>query len=188
MGNTAKVAAAISEAVSAAGREVALQAIGGADPRDITPGTLNAYDLVFLGAACHDADLARPVKELLAAIGDEPNFKIAGFVTHASYTPEGGARERGMHEIWALRWALSFRQAAEEKGFALLGYFGCQGTPSPPIERFIRNTIVKDEAEWHEYIQEVRKHSDEGDLRLAGDSARESWQGQIPSERRWCSP
>jgi hypothetical protein len=54
------------------------------------------YDLVFLGSACHDADLARPIKEFLERISVSPTFKLAGFVTHASYTPEGGEREQQM--------------------------------------------------------------------------------------------
>jgi hypothetical protein len=144
-----------------------------ATPAGIAPDALNAYDLVFLGSACHDADLARPVKQILERIHISPAFKLAGFVTHASYTPEGGHREQQAHETWALRCALSFQQASHVKWFDFLGYFGCQGAPSPPIEQFIRRTIVTDEDEWQEYIQEARKHPDEEDLRRARGFAQE---------------
>ena len=139
-GNTAKVAHAIREAVSSQDHRVRLQEIG-----EITSDTLTAYGLVFLGSACHDSDLAKPVKRILKEIASSPPFKLAGFVTHAAYTPEGGEREQEVYEEWASRCALSFHQASQEKQIEFLGYFHCQGAPSPPIEAFIRNTIVTDE-------------------------------------------
>lgn len=171
-GNTAKIADATCEGLSTTGHEAdLLELADAAHPGEVAPDTLNAYDLVFLGSACHDADLARPVKQILEQIPVSPAFKLAGFVTHASYTPEGGDRERQAHETWASRCALSFRQASQEKGIDFLGYYGCQGAPSLPIERFIHRTIVTDEGEWQEYIQEARKHPDEDDLRQAREFA-----------------
>jgi flavodoxin len=173
-GNTAKIAGAIRKELSTTGLETDLVEIGTADrPGQVVPDTLAGYDLVFLGSACHDADLARPVKKLLAGISPSPPFKLAGFVTHASYTPEGGDREQQVYDTWASRCALSFRQASQEKGFDFLGYFGCQGAPSPPIEHFIHSAIVTDEDEWQEYIAEVRKHPDEDDLCQARRFARQ---------------
>ena len=167
-GNTARVARVIHKEALSQGHEAHLKAIG-----DVTVAALSAYDLVFLGSACHDADLARPAKQFLERLPSSPTFKLAGFVTHARYAPEGGDREQRAHETWASRCALSFRQAGQEKGIDFLGYFGCQGAPSPPIEQFIHRNIVTDEREWEEYIQEVRKHPDEGDLRRAREFARE---------------
>ncbi len=173
-GNTAQVAGEIREELVTAGHKVDLVELGPAGrPGEVGPGTLAGYDLVFLGSACHDADLARPVKELLAALPPAPGFKLAGFVTHASYTPEGGDREQQVHETWASRCALSLRQASREKGFEFLGYFGCQGAPSPPIEQFIHTHIVTDEDEWQTYVREVRQHPDEDDLRRARAFARQ---------------
>jgi flavodoxin len=165
-GNTAQVAQAIGEEIQSQGYEAHLRDLG-----EIAPDTLTAYDLVFLGSACHDADLARPVKQILEQIPTSPAFKLAGFATHASYTPEGGDRERQVHETWASRCAQSYRQASQDKGWDFLDYFGCQGAPSPPIEHFIHSTIVTDEDEWEEYVQEARTHPDEDDLRKAKEFA-----------------
>jgi hypothetical protein len=92
-------------------------------------------------------------------------------VTHASDTPEGGDREKEVHGTWASRCALSFCQASQEKGFESLGYNGCQGAPSPPIEQFIHSHIVADEDEWQACIEEARKHPDEDDLYEAREYA-----------------
>jgi hypothetical protein len=43
-------------------------------------------------------------------------------------------------------------QICQEKGIYFLGYFSCQGAPSPPITQFIHNAIVTDEDEWVLYI------------------------------------
>jgi flavodoxin len=167
-GNTAQIAQAISEAVARQGHEVGLCALDA-----VSPSSLGAYDLVFLGSACHDADLARPVKGFLGGLPIAPAFKLAGFVTHAAYMPEGGAREREAHKTWASRCAVSFRESCQDKGIDFAGYFGCQGAPSPPIAQFIRDTIVTDEDEWQEYIQEARGHPNEHDLRRAGEFVRQ---------------
>lgn len=167
-GNTEKVARAIFEEVLSGGHDARLKRIN-----EITAEDLNAYDLVFLGSACHDADLARPAKRVLEAIDRSPAFKLAGFVTHATYMPEGGEEQRKLHEEWASRCVVSFNQASEEKRIDFLGYFGCQGAPSPPIEEFIRRTVVTDEDEWKEYIREVRKHPNEEDLQNAREFAQQ---------------
>ena len=165
-GNTAKVAGAIHGAFSSRGHEADLKALG-----DVTADVLADYDLVFLGSACHDADLARPAKALLEQMPDSPPFKLAGFVTHATYSPEGGDREEELHGTWAARCAVSLREACQQKGLEFLGYYGCMGAPSPPIEQFIHSQIVTDEEEWKGYVEEVRKHPDEEDLRRAAEFA-----------------
>jgi flavodoxin len=165
-GNTAKIAGAIHGAASSHGHKAHLKALG-----EVTADALSAYDLVFLGSACHDADLARPVKRMLEQMPSYPVFKLAGFVTHASYLPEGGDWEEQVHEKWAARCALTLRQASQEKGIEFLGYYGCLGAPSPPIEQFIHNTIVTDEEEWKRYLKEVRGHPDDDDLRRAAEFA-----------------
>lgn len=165
-GNTARVAAAIHGAVATLGHSAHLKALG-----DVAVDALGAYDLVFWGSACHDTDLARPAKRLLEQIREAPDFKLAGFVTHAAYTPEGGDREEELHGTWATRCAQTLRQVCQEKGIEFLGYYGCMGAPSPPIEQFIHDQIVTDEGEWQRYREEVRGHPDDEDLRRAGEFA-----------------
>ncbi len=165
-GNTAQVARAIGEEVTSQGHEVTLREVGA-----VTADTLSVYDLVFLGSACHDADLARPVKQILDQIPASPSFKLAGFATHSSLLPEGGDRDRELYERWASGCPRSFEQASQEKEISFLGYFGCQGAPSPPIEQFIRSRILTDEDEWAVYIEEARKHPDEDDLSKAKEFA-----------------
>jgi flavodoxin len=167
-GNTAQVARAICEEVASQGHEVHLKELG-----EITPDSLSDYDLVFLGSACHDADLARPAKRMLEGIAPTPAFKLAGFATHATHTPDGGERRQALYERWASGCVRSFHQASQEKKIEFLGYFGCQGAPSPPIEAFIHSTIVTDEAEWETYVEEVRQHPNEEDLRKAKGFARQ---------------
>lgn len=144
------------------GHEVHLRRID-----EIKSEEFNVYDLVFLGSACHDADLAKPVKRILEGIPQSPSFKLAGFATHATYTPEGGERQREMYEEWAGRCVESFERTSQEKEIGFLGYFSCQGAPSPPIEAFIHSVIVPDEEEWEEYVAEVRKHPNEEDMERA---------------------
>ena len=45
------------------------------------------------------------------------------------------------------------------------------GAPSPPIEQFIHDQIVTDEGEWQRYLEAVRGHPDDEDLRRAGEFA-----------------
>ena len=152
-GNTTQIARAIYDEVSSQGHQVHLKTVA-----EIKSDDLNAHDLVFLGSACHDAGLAKPVERLLAEIGKSPSLKLAGFVTHATQMAEDGARAGELYERWAGNCIRTFHQVSEEKEIAFLGYYHCQGAPSPPIEAFIHNTIVTDRDEWETYIEEVKKH------------------------------
>jgi flavodoxin len=165
-GNTAQVARAIYDAVSARGHMVDSK-----ETQEVTAEELSGYDLVYLGSACHDSDLAKPVKRLLAAVDESPPFKLAGFVTHATQMPEDGERARELHERWAGECSRTFQRVSEEKRIAFLGYFHCQGAPSPPIEAFIRNTIVTDPDEWEAYIAQVRELPSAEDLEKVGEFA-----------------
>lgn len=171
-GNTKKVAEAIGEEATAGGHDVDLKAVG-----EFAAGELEAYDIVFLGSTCHSSDLAAPVKELLNAIPEGSTFKLAGFVTHSTMTPEGGALQKEMYEKWAGRCPVTFEAVSKEKAIELLGFFHCQGAPSPPIEAFIRGNAIPDEAQWEEYIAEARKHPTAGDLEAAKAFARKVLEG-----------
>jgi flavodoxin len=162
-GNTAQVAQAIREAVASQGHEVTLQALG-----EVSAPSLSDFDLVFLGSTCHSADLAKPAKELLAEVIASPPFKLAGFVTHSTAMPDNEKWGAELYERWAGRCIETFRQVSQEKQITFLGYFHCQGAPSPQIEVFIHNTILTDDDAWAEYITEVRGHPDKTDLLRAG--------------------
>ncbi|HEY69219.1 MAG TPA: hypothetical protein G4O08_01405 [Anaerolineae bacterium] len=164
--NTEKIAAAMSEELSAHGHEVRLERVEG-----IAPDLLDGYDLVFLGSACHDADLAQPAKRFLEAIPNAPTYELAGFVTHATYMGEGGNRERELYETWAGKCLQTFQRVSQEKDIPFLDFFHCQGAPIPEIAEFIHRTIVTDEEEWDGYIEEVNQHPDEEDLQRAREFA-----------------
>ncbi len=167
-GNTEKVARAIYDEVSSQEHEAHLKRI-----KEIAVDSLNDYDLIFIGSTCHSADLANPVKQILQEVAESPKFKLAGFATHATHTPEGGKREQELYKRWASKCIVSFNKASQEKQIDFLGYFNCQGAPSAPIEAFIHNEIIIDEDEWKEYIAEVRKHPDTEDLQQAKEFARQ---------------
>ena len=135
--------------------------------RDISISSLNDFQLIFLGAPCHDADLAKPVKQFLDRLPMKPPFKLAGFFTHATYFPGETARTREIFQEWAGRCGPSFESASKSKHIEFLGYFHCQGTPSPPIEAFIRREIITSDDEWDEYLPEVRQHPNTDDLSAA---------------------
>jgi hypothetical protein len=150
------------EVLASRGHHVTLSEVG-----DTAVQTLNDHNLVFLGSTCHDADLAKPAKQLLEAIDSSPPFKLAGFVTHATYMPEQSERALKLYERWAGNCIHTFHRVSQEKQVTFLGYFHCQGAASPPIEAFIRNTIITDDDEWETYIEETRKHPTKDDLQRA---------------------
>ena len=165
-GNTEKVARAIYDEVLSNGHDAQLR-----DIEVITAADLDEYDLMFLGSACHSANLATPVLEILGDIPPGSWLKVAGFATHSSPRSGGSERDQEFYERWASGCLKSFEVAARETRLEFLGYFGCQGAPSPPIEEFIHNTIIPDEDEWQTYVSSVRKHPDTTDLEEAREFA-----------------
>jgi flavodoxin len=165
--NTQKIAEAISEELTNQGHQVRMERLDA-----ITPGFLDDFDIAFVGSACHDADLARPAKRFLEGLSPSPSYELAGFVTHATYTGDGGDRQQELYDAWAGKCIRTFQRVSQEKGIHFLGFFHCQGAPIPEIATFIHQTIVTDDDEWERYIAEVNKHPDEEDLRQAKDFAR----------------
>lgn len=165
-GNTEKIAKAIFDETSRE-HEAHLKKV-----KDVAADTLNDYDLVFLGSACHSADLAIPVKRILNELPKSPKFKLAGFFTHSTRTPESGESARVLFDKWASRCIVSFEKISKEKHIDFRGYFNCQGVPSPPIQEFIHREIVKSESDLQAYLEEVKKHPSSEDLRRAKEYAR----------------
>jgi flavodoxin I len=165
-GNTEKVAKVIYEEASRE-HEAHLKKV-----QDISAGTLNNYDLVFLGSACHSTDLAAPVKKLLKELPQSPKFKLAGFFTHSVWTPEQNEHGQGHFDKWASKCIDSFESISKEKQIDFKGYYHCQGSPNLRMRIFIRFAIIRSHHEWKEYIQEARKHPTQTDLENAADFAR----------------
>ena len=170
--NTEKIAQAIHKEASKE-HEAHLKKIG-----EITLQDLEGYDIVFLGAPCHDSDLSRPAKRLLEALPQNPGYKLAGFYTHATLPREDqwipGAAD--YFDRWAAKGPRTLEKTCQEKGIRYLGLYNCMGAPSPGIEAFIRRTIIPPE-DWETYAREVRRHPTPEDLRRAREFARENLKG-----------
>ena len=166
-GNTKKIAEAMGEEAKNCGHSVQIKTVG-----EIAPSQLSDYDIVLLGSTCHSSDIAAPVRNLLDGMPEGAQFKLAGFVTHATTMPEGEDWKKEMYEKWAGRCQGTFETASQAKGIEFLGYFHCQGAPSPPIEAFIRSTIITDDDQWAEYGEEVKKHPTDEDIAAAKEFIR----------------
>jgi flavodoxin len=166
-GNTEIIARAISDALSDLVSEIQIKPI-----TDIDPETLGDYDLVFIGSACHDSDLSNPVKVFLDDIPASAGIKLAGFVTHSTTLAQGGPRNEELYERWAGKCEHSLIQACQAKEIDYLGYFHCQGKPSPDIAEFIHREIITEDGEWKEYIEEVNQHPNQEDISKTKDFAK----------------
>ena len=160
-GNTQQVAEAIHVQASV-NHDATLKKI-----QDVSSDELKDYALLFLGSTCHDADLARPFKRFLNTLPQRPRFKLAGFFTHATFTPDHTARRKELFAQWAGKCGPTFKQLCQEKEIKFLGYFHCMGAPSKPIAAFIHQEIIVSDEEWKEYLPEVKAHPDSQDLKDA---------------------
>ena len=160
-GNTEKIAEAIHE-ITSKNHDSYLKTI-----KKVKIEELNDYDLVFIGSPCHDTDLAKHVLRFLKKIPKSPKYAIAGFYTHSTYLPEGDERIKKLSKKWSSKGIETFEELKKEKNVNFKGYFRCQGIPSPPIEQFIHQTIIKDDEEWAEFLEEVKKHPNENDIEAA---------------------
>ena len=104
-GNTAKIAQAIYEEVLSQGHEVHLREIS-----NISKNILNAYDLVFLGSPCHDADLASPIKRFLEQIPIPSTFKLVGLQTLYFYLSQFSALTTSLIQFVFLLILLAYRR------------------------------------------------------------------------------
>ncbi len=160
-GNTEKIAKAIHEEASK-NHNSAIKKLKELDVSD-----LDNYDLVFLGSATHSSDLAKPVQNFIKEIPEKSKFKIAGFVTHAVYLPSENEEITASHNKWAGRTVQTFKSLQEEKGIEFIEFFSCMGAPSPPIEEFIQTSVIPTEDQYNAYMEIVRKHPDEEDIKNA---------------------
>lgn len=156
--NTKMIADAIFETLSVQG-ETIIDTV-----RRVDLETINEYDLLFVGAPCHNSDLATPVKEFLESLPDSPRFKLAGFFTHSTSMPDDTERNRELYDQWAGLCIPTFENVCKNKKIEFLGYFHCRGKANPGIEGFIRQAIITDEDEWNEFLPELRKHPNPNDI------------------------
>jgi flavodoxin len=158
-GNTHTIALAIQQQVIEEGHQCKLTTVA-----NMKIENLENYDVVFVGSACHDSNLAKPVLRLLDKLSTKSTFKLAGFVTHATQLPSQGERHRELYDRWAGHCLPSFQNSCEAKNIPFLGYFHCQGKPSSGIAEFIHKVIVTEKSEWETYITEVMLHPNEQDI------------------------
>jgi len=166
-GNTEKIAEAIHE-VTSKDHESHLKRL-----KKVKKEELDDYDLIFIGSACHDTDLAKPALRLLRKIPNSPNYAIAGFFTHSTYLPEGEEKIKKLSEEWSGNCSKTFENLEKEKNVNFKGYYRCQGMATPGIERFIHNSIIKDDEEWAVFSEELKKHPDKKDIENAKKFAKD---------------
>jgi flavodoxin len=154
-GNTEKIAKAVYDEASKK-HKTDLKRI-----KDVTIESLNSYDLVFLGAPCHAADLATPVKRILTALPTEPKYKLAGFFTHMS--------QKGGYE----KCVASFERAAKEKHVDFRGYYDCQGVPTSKVQELVKTGMKISDDDFRKYMEETRKHPSIEDIQKAKAFAQE---------------
>ncbi|MFW9908126.1 MAG: flavodoxin family protein [Candidatus Thorarchaeota archaeon] len=165
-GNTKLVAETMKEILSTR-LEVDFHTI-----RAVDMDALNNYDLLVVGAPCHDSDLAQPAKGFLDKLPESPRFKLVGFFTHATTMPVN-ERNRQYYDKWAGRCLSSFESACKDRNIEFLGAFHCQGKASEPIEQFIHREIITDEDEWTAYLSNLRTHPTSADIENAKKYAKE---------------
>lgn len=165
--NTKRIAEAINE-VTAQNNESILK-----DIKEVKKEEFDDYDLVFIGSACHSADFAKPVLDILSDLPESPRFKLASFLTHSTYLPDEDERKQFLYEKWAGKASKTLEWTCKKKEIECLGYFNCMGKPSDAIEKFIRKQIITEEDEWNDYIQVVKIHPDDEDIKNAKQFAEE---------------
>ena len=166
-GNTMKIGEAIRDEAEELGFSIDLESVDSIDP-----SKLSGYNAVFIGSTCHSSNLAQPVVDLLAKLPENTGLRLAGFVTHSTWEPSDNARRQSLYERWAGLCQPTFEKACANKGIDFLGFFSCMGVPNQQIEAFIHSTIMTDDAEWAEYLEEVRQHPNDQDLQNARAFAR----------------
>jgi flavodoxin len=171
--NTERVAESIGEEASR-GHETDLKRL-----EEVKVEDLHGYDFIFFGTPCHDSNLAKPMIRFLEAIPPNPRFSMAGFYTHSVCTRDDQRFERAeeLFDEYAAKGLQTFERVGRDKGIDYKGHFNCMGVPNPDMEAFIKSTglvrnIIRDEDEWAQYIEDVRKHPDSEDLENAKSFAR----------------
>ena len=162
-GNTKKIAEAIHSSLSTKHSSKLVSV------KEYSKEDIDDYDILYVGAPCHDASLAKPIIAFLNSLSSDHSFKLAGFYTHSTTPPEGSERNKQLFNDWAGLCHKVFDKITKEKKIDFLGDFHCQGKASFLIEKFIHFKIIKEKEEWHATKKEMRLHPTQSDL----DNAKE---------------
>ena len=125
---------------------------------------LDKYDLLFIGAPCHNSTLAKPIQKFLSKLPDSSTFKFAGFYTHSTVLPQGSERNKQLFDRWAGKCHEVFEKTANDKKIEFFGDFHCQGSANFFIEKFIHLNIITDKEEWNKFKPMLRKHPTQEDF------------------------
>ena len=153
-GQTEKIAKAIYEAcIESESNEPVLMKL-----KDAKPEFLNDFDLVFIGAACHDAALTKKAIKFMHKLPVKPRYKVAGFYTHSTMMPDGTERNDAMFKRWAGICTRNFKYFTKNKEWDYLGEFHCMGMPNKLIKAFIHRKIIPGEEDWQDYLKILEKN------------------------------
>jgi len=158
-GNTEQIANAIHQEVAGA-HEADLKTI-----EEVKADALGGYDLVFVGSPIHGNGLAAPVGELMEALPEGSSFKLAGFVTHASFAYEREGFDKGMQ---------SLDDISTNKNITYLGAFDCEGRMSPMLQPMVQEARGVSDEEWAERMAKLDQHPSAEDEQNAKAFAREA--------------
>jgi len=157
-GNTEQIAKAIHQELSGS-HETDLAKV-----EEVSVDSLGGYDVIFVGSPIHGNGLAAPIKELMEALPEGSNFKLAGFITHASFAYEKDGFETGMQ---------SFNDITKEKNIAFLGAFDCEGRMASMLQPMVQEARGVSDEEWAERMAKLDQHPNTEDEQKAKDFARE---------------
>jgi len=157
-GNTKQVAEAIHQEM-AISNETDLKKI------EETGGeNFSEYDLVFVGSPIHAGGLAAQVKGWLEALPENPTFKLAAFVSHASFAYEKQGFEAGVQY---------FDDISKDKNVAYLGCYDCQGRLAPELHAMVQQSQGLSDEDWAEKVAKFDEHPNAEDEQKAKDFAKE---------------
>ncbi len=148
-GTTRKVAEAIYDSIGGDKEMTELEEVG----------SLDGYDMTFVGFPMHAGGAAQAAKDFLAT--QAQGKKVALFVLHASFDEGPGVAE-------AIE---KCREAAA--GTDLIGLFHCRGELSEPIAQFMIDSGRPELAEWGKRRDETIGFPDETCLERARAFARQ---------------
>ena len=153
-GNTQQIAEVICQE-AARSNEAELLKI-----EDTHADKFTAFDLVFVGSPIHAGGLAAQVKDVLASLPENPSFKIAAFITHASFAYEQQGFEQGVQQLF---------DVSKDKNIDYLGCYDCQGRLQPALHDMVKQAQNASDEEWAKRMDECDKHPNAEDEQLARD-------------------